>query len=104
MDNSVIRKLADIDNAARSILDDAEEEKKRLAEDYREQTEAYDRKIDIESEQQLEKIRSDFERENTREIEKLEENMDKAFAFVNRNYAEKVDERADEIVARILES
>lgn len=104
MDNSVIKKLADIDRAARSILADAEVEKKKLAEEYREQTEAFDRETDLESDREIEKVRSDLERENERIIEKNEADFDHALAFIEKNYAKQVDTRADEIVARILEA
>ena len=104
MDNSVIKKLADIDRAARSILADAEEEKKKLAEEYREQTEAFDRETDLESDREIEKTRSDLERENAVIIERNEADLDHALAFIEKNYAKQIDTRADEIVARILEA
>ena len=104
MDNSVIKKLADIDRAARSILADAEEEKKKLAEEYREQTEKFDRETDLESDREIEKVRSDLEREKAAITEKSEADLDHALAFIEKKYAGNVDVRADEIVARILEA
>ena len=46
MDSTVIKKLADIDLAARSILADAGKEQEKLAEEYRAKTQAYDRELD----------------------------------------------------------
>ena len=104
MDSSVIKKLADIDLAARGIIADAGEEKKKLAESYREQTEAFDRQVEEESENRLKKLRTDLEKENAETIGNLEAAMNKSLAFLEKNYAEQVDARADEIVARILEA
>lgn len=104
MDSSVIKKLADIDLAARGIIADAGEEKKKLAESYREQTEAFDRQVEEESESRLKKLRTDLEKENAETIGNLEAAMNKSLAFLEKNYAEQVDARADEIVARILEA
>jgi len=104
MDSSVIKKLADIDLAARSILDDARAEQTRLAETYRKKTEDFDRQAEEESEQRLEKTRSDLERENSEAIAKLEDDMEKTLSYIEKNYANQVDACADEIVARILEA
>ena len=53
MDSTVIKKLADIDLAARSILADAGKEQEKLAEEYRAKTQAYDRELDEQSEREL---------------------------------------------------
>ena len=102
MDSSVIKKLADIDLAARSILDEAEKEKQRLTVHYREQTEAFDRQADEESERRLKEIRSGMERDNARAIEKMEYGMEKSMAALEKNYAEQIDTHAACVVARIL--
>ena len=92
MDSTVIKKLADIDLAARSILADAGKEQEKLAEEYRAKTQAYDRELDEQSERELKEIRNKLERENA------------SLAFIEKNYAEQTDKRADEIVGRILEA
>ena len=103
MDSTVIKKLADIDLAARSILADAEKEQGKLAEEYRAKTEAYDRELDRQSERELKEIRNKLERENAEAIARLEADMETSLAFIEKNYAEQADLRADEIVGRILE-
>ncbi len=104
MDNSVIRRLADIDLAARSIIDDAREEQKKIADDFRKQTEAFDRQADEESERKLAEIREALRKENTEAAEKLEADMEESLALVKKYYEDQIDLRADEIVAQILEA
>ena len=104
MDNSVIRRLADIDLAARSIIDDAREEQKKIADDFRKQTEAFDRQADEESERKLAEIREARRKENTEAAEKLEADMEESLALVKKYYEDQIDLRADEIVAQILEA
>ena len=104
MDSTVIKKLADIDLAARSILADAEKEQGKLAEEYRAKTEAYDRELDRQSERELKEIRNKLERENAEAIARLEADMETSLVFIEKNYAEQADIRAGEIVGRILEA
>ena len=104
MDSTVIKKLADIDLAARSILAEAGKEQERLAEEDRAKTQAYDRELDEQSERELKEIRNKLERENAEEIARLEADMETSLAFIEKNYAEQTDKRADEIVGRILEA
>ena len=104
MDSTVIKKLADIDLAARSILADAGKEQEKLAEEYRAKTEAFDRELDEQSERELREIRNKLERENAEAIARLEADMETSLAFIEKNYAEQADLRADEIVGRILEA
>lgn len=104
MDSTVIKKLADIDLAARSILADAGKEQEKLAEEYRAKTQAYDRELDEQSERELKEIRNKLERENAEAIARLETDMETSLAFIEKNYAEQADIRADEIVGRILEA
>ena len=104
MDSTVIKKLADIDLAARSILADAGKEQEKLAEEYRAKTQAYDRELDEQSERELKEIRNKLEKENAEAIARLEADMVTSLAFIEKNYAEQADLRADEIVGRILEA
>ena len=104
MDSTVIKKLADIDLAARSILADAGKEQEKLAEEYRAKTQAYDRELDEQSERELKEIRNKLEKENAEAIVRLEADMETSLAFIEKNYAEQADIRAGEIVGRILEA
>lgn len=85
MDSTVIKKLADIDLAARSILADAGKEQEKLAEEYRAKTQAYDRELDEQSERELKEIRNKLERENAEEIARLEADMETSLAFIEKN-------------------
>ena len=76
----------------------------KLAEEYRAKTEAYDRELDRQSERELKEIRNKLERENAEAIARLEADMETSLVFIEKNYAEQTDLRADEIVGRILEA
>ncbi|MDO4805227.1 MAG: hypothetical protein Q4A32_10465 [Lachnospiraceae bacterium] len=104
MDNSVIKRLAEIDLAARSIIEKAEEEKKELAESSRARIEAFDREADSEAARKLDEIRNGLERENAEAIRKLETDMETTLAYIEKNYADRLDACADEIVENILKA
>lgn len=102
MDNSVIKRLAEIDLAARSIIEKAEEEKKKLAEIYRVKTQDFDRETDEEASRKLKEMRASLERENAAAIRELETDMERTLAHIEKEYADQVDARADEVVRSIL--
>lgn len=101
-EQEILEKLSEIENAAQSVITSTAEKKAQLQKQADERTKEFDRKVDEESQDRLSETRSSIENDLEHQLQKLKEDTEKASDFLESHYMKELDERADEIVERIL--
>lgn len=84
--DTVIEKISEIESAATSIMDSANERKKAFAQEMAERTADFDDQLEAETEKKLEKLRTAKEEDLKARLEEQKKNSEKAMASLETYY------------------
>lgn len=99
----ILDKLSRIEGASQAILTKTAEEKTELQKKADERTRAFDAQTDKEAEAKLQNIQSGLKAQLEAGLERLDSDTEAKMTAFSQHYEEELDERADEIVSRILQ-
>nr|WP_314460617.1 ATPase [uncultured Clostridium sp.] len=95
--DAVIDKISEIESAATSIMEHANEQKKAFAKETEERTAAFDAQLENETEKEIEKLKAGMEikmnqrlKKQQDELQKILEAMEKNFEVHHTQYAEEL--------------
>ena len=83
--DTVIEKISEIESAATSIMDNANERKKAFAKEMEERTAAFDRQLEAETGKKIEELRAAMEINMKDRLEKQRSDSDKALAAMEKH-------------------
>ncbi|MEE1086206.1 MAG: hypothetical protein U0L05_03405 [Schaedlerella sp.] len=101
--HSIIKKLAEIDAAASMIVNNAEQQKLSLDQEYQEKHRIFDEELKSQTHSELEKIRSGLEKES---VELLRHQQSASQAYITslqQEYDENHTQYAQAILKKIIE-
>lgn len=101
--DTVIKKISEIEEAASSIMEAANNRKKAFAEELAKRTEDFDRQLDLLTEQQLAELRSRMETEMQAKLSRQQSDADEMFKQMESNYNEHHTEYAKELFQSLIE-
>ena len=84
--DTVIKQISEIESAAASVMDSANERKTAFAEEMAEKTAAFDRELDSETEARLQKIRAEMEVEMDSKLSKQKSDANSVLTWMEKNY------------------
>ncbi|UWP57983.1 hypothetical protein [Ruminococcus gauvreauii] len=99
---TVIKKLSEIEVAAKKIMDNANAELKVLDARMQENSDAFDAQVEADTRRRLGELRENLEKENNAALKKLKDDTEKGLTHLNQYYEEHHEALADEIVKRII--
>ena len=99
---NIITKLAEIEAAASRIMDSVSEQKLQLARDHEAAVEAFDRKVDQETQSQVKEIQEQLEIRMKQELESQKAATEAKLAHMEHYYQEHHRELAENIYERII--
>lgn len=99
---NIITKLAEIEAAASRIMDSVSEQKLQLARDHEAAVEAFDRKVDQETQAQVKEIQEQLEIRMKQELESQKADTEAKLAHMEYYYQEHHRELAENIYERII--
>lgn len=99
----VIKKLTDIEVAAKQIMENAHAELKVRDADMQNQTETFDAQLEALTQQRLKKLRETLREENSETLQKLQTDTEQALKHLRLCFEQKHSTLADTIVQRIIE-
>lgn len=86
--DTVIEKISEIESAASSIMDNANERKKVFAKEMEERTAAFDRQLEAETEKKIEELRAAMEINMKDRLDRQRSDSDKVLAAMEKHYEE----------------
>ena len=102
MDESILDRLSDIENAAQKELARLTAQKEDLQKAANERLAAYDKKTDQRIEKRVESIRASIEKELEAGLARQERTNRRLLATIETDFEQQSDQRVEEIVRRIL--
>lgn len=84
--DTVIEKISEIESAAASIMNDANERKKAFAEDMEEQTAAFDAQLEEETSKKIEELQAGMEINMNNRLEKQRSDSEKVLNAMEQRY------------------
>ena len=99
---TVIKKLSEIEVAAKKIMDNANAELKVLDARMQENSDAFDAQVEADTRRRLGELRENLEKENNAALRKLKDDTQKGLSSLNQYYEDHHEVLADEIVKRII--
>ncbi len=97
--DTVITRLSEIETAAVRISEDAVLQKKEIAEEYEKKTLAFDREIDAQTDERLEKLRRELKEKAARELEEMRQTTQEVLDGLEKEY----EQEHKAIVGQLLE-
>ncbi len=101
--DSVAKKLSEIEETARSIVESAENQKHDLEHEMQEKRNRLDNDLEMETKKKLEAIRLELQQDMERLLEKQRKQNDREIEFLKKDFEEHHTEYAKEILSRIIE-
>lgn len=99
----ILKRLSEIENTARLIMDDAEKTKLALSEEAEEKCKAFDKKLEAETAEKVRQIRDGLEKEKDAQIASLRSKTDATFSALDAYYEENHERLARELFQKILD-
>ena len=84
--DTVIEKISEIESAATSIMDNANERKKAFAKDMEERTAAFDAQLEAETNKKIEELRAGMEINMNHRLEKQRSDSQKLLRAMEKRY------------------
>ncbi|WP_099469788.1 hypothetical protein [Konateibacter massiliensis] len=98
----VVNKLSEIEAAAVSIMDEANQKKKELSDKMDLQIAAFDKKVDAETANTLSELTKKLQAETEQDLESIETQMQKALETLDDEYNKNHSALANEIFSTIV--
>ena len=99
----VIKKLTEIEVAAKQIMKNANAELKVLDANMQAQTEAFDAEVEETTRTRLEDLREKLQKENSEALQKLQSDTEQTLHYLQHCFEQNHSVLADKIVQRIIE-
>lgn len=99
---TVIQKLSEIETAAIRIMDDAAAKKKQMDQKFRDDCDAFDQKLDGETEQKLAAVRDSLNSAAERELKGINEQVLRSLGELDREYEQRHEEWAEQIFDHLI--
>jgi len=99
---TVIKKLSEIENAAKTIMADANGQVDVLKGNMDEKTAAFDAKVKEETAQKLDTLRQELQTQTTDALAKLRADTDAKLTSMNQYYEARHDELSESIYKKII--
>ncbi|MEE3419884.1 MAG: hypothetical protein VZR02_02085 [Lachnospiraceae bacterium] len=103
MDRKVLDSLANIDDAAEKVLNQADGKKEELTKAMDEKIAAFDEESDRTSREEIERLKEELEGRQKKALEDLQTSTDAELSRLDRDFLNKKEEIADGIVRQILQ-
>ncbi|MDK2967903.1 MULTISPECIES: DUF3970 family protein [Lacrimispora] len=84
--DAVIEKISEIESAATSIMEHANEQKKALAKEMEERTAAFDAQLENETEKEIEKLKAEMEIKMNQRLKKQQDELQKILEAMEKNF------------------
>ncbi|WP_394523990.1 ATPase [Lacrimispora sp. JR3] len=84
--DKVIEKISDIESAATSIMDNANERKKAFAKEMEERTAAFDHDLEVQTNKKIEALRKEMEIKMNHQLEKQKNDSMRVLAALEAHY------------------
>lgn len=101
--NSIIHKLSEIESAATSIVEHAEAQREMLGQEMQQKTEEFDKKLAADTEAKLDALRSNLKVQMDDQLDLMSSENVTLIQNFQREYKEKHELYAQEILKRITE-
>jgi hypothetical protein len=101
--DSVISRLAQIENGAGKVLDDAIARKSELSDAMKKKTEEFDAACDDETSKKVDAIRVQLQKDTEAQLAKLRENVKSDLARIQDHFDQGHDAWSDEILKNVLQ-
>ncbi len=101
--NSVIEKLAEVEETAEAIVEHARQQKGEIERQIQEERDQFDRDLEEETQKKLEKIKAKSQQEVEKVLERERKKNQTAIDDLKREYEENHDIYAEEIVRHMIE-
>ena len=98
----VIEKLVEIENEAQGIVDNASNEKTRIARDQRIKLEEYRAELEQDNRQKLDDLRNQIQGETNPESTRVYGEANEKLSKIENDFRENKDKMAEEVVQRII--
>lgn len=103
MDRKVLDSLAEIDDAAEKVLDQADGRKKELSKAMDEKIAAFDEASDAESRREIDQMKEDQKKRQKASLDKLQDQTDAELSRLEKDYLDKKEEIAEKVFRQILQ-
>lgn len=100
--DTVIEKISQIESAATSIMNDANERKKAFAKEIEERTAAFDAQLEAETNKKIEELRASMEINMNDRLEKQRSNSKKVLEAMEKRYEEYHTQYAEELFQTMI--
>lgn len=84
--DTVIKQISEIEEAASSVMESANEQKKAYALEMEQKTAAFDRELDLQTEQKLQKLRAEMEVKMNAKLSKQNSDAEALLQLMETNY------------------
>lgn len=101
--DQIAKKLSEIEQTARAIVENAENQKHDLEYEMQEKRNQLDNDLELETKKKLEVIRSELQQNMEQLLEKQRKQNDQEIEFLKKDFQEHHTEYAKEILSRIIE-
>ncbi|WP_077612764.1 ATPase [Clostridium sp. Marseille-P2415] len=95
--DTVIEKISEIESAATSIMDNANERKKAFAKEMEERTAAFDAQLEAETNKKIEELRASMEINMNNRLEKQRSDSKKVLETMEKRYEEHHTQYAEDL-------
>ena len=99
----IVNKLTEIEKTASAIVEHAEAQKEVLDKEYDEKRRAFDTQLEAKTQTQIDKIRSELEKNTNRLLESQSGASSSAIELLQKEYEEKHTLYAQEILKKVTE-
>ena len=99
----IVNKLTEIEETASSIVEHAEAQKEVLDKEYDEKRRTFDAQLEAKTQDQIDKIRSELEKNTHRLLDSQSGSSSSAIELLQKEYEEKHTLYAQEIVKKVTE-
>lgn len=101
--DTVIKQISEIEAAASRVMEDANARKKAFAQEMEDQTAAFDRELDAQTNQQISDLRARMEVEMNSKLSKQKSDAEAILARMEKNYKEHHVEYARQLFQSLIE-
>ena len=98
----ILNKLSEIETTANGIMEEADKKKQELSSEMEETCRAFDNRLEQETEQEIQKIRQDLERQDV-QLTDLLKNTEEGFAQLDSYYEKNHTTLSRELFQKIIE-
>lgn len=99
----ILNKLSEIETTANGIMEEADKKKQELSSEMEETCRAFDNRLEQETEQEIQKIRQELERQKDVQLTDLLKNTEEGFAQLDSYYEKNHTTLSRELFQKIIE-